>query len=66
MEDQALGFLLLMVILLGLGTILSMARETPKQEACSVHDWSYNKDNKLQCCKCNMVAGQTKTDNGEY
>lgn len=32
----------------------------PKKECSSKdepHKWSYNKDNRLQCIECNLVAG---------
>jgi len=28
-----------------------------KQSACKSHSWSYNHEDKLQCTKCNFVAG---------
>lgn len=36
-------------------------------EKCKKHDWSYNKDNKLECCECGSVASNiTFKDSEEY
>lgn len=43
-----------------------LPKEEAKKTLCPLHDWSYNKDDKLQCTKCNQLAGLIKTDNGEY
>jgi len=35
-------------------------------EPCPPHLWGRDKDNRLQCSKCNNFAGTIKTNNGEY
>lgn len=61
------GFILLAIILLGMIALLELSSASAKKpEKCGVHDWSYNKDNKLQCTRCNMLAGSIKTDSGDY
>ena len=36
-------------------------------EKCKKHSWSYNKDNKLECCECGSVANNiTFKDSEEY
>lgn len=43
-----------------------LPKENVNKEVCPLHDWRYNKDDKLQCTKCSQLAGLIKTDNGEY
>ncbi len=31
-----------------------------------LHDWTYRNDNKMQCCKCGMMAGDAVSSNGNY
>jgi len=31
-----------------------------------LHDWVYRNDNKMQCAKCGMLAGDVNTDGGRY
>jgi hypothetical protein len=30
------------------------------------HKWSYNKDDRLQCTQCNMIAGSYSSEGGDY
>ena len=31
-----------------------------------LHDWVYRNDNKMQCAKCGMLAGDVNTEGGRY
>lgn len=33
---------------------------------CPPHNWQYRSDNKMQCLKCDFIAGTFRTSNGEY
>lgn len=37
-----------------------------KEKACPPHDWSYNHEDRLQCTRCNLKAGDISTNGGEY
>ena len=60
-------------VLLGLFVLIAVLpkveQEKPKvltKLNCPLHTWTYNKDDRLQCTECSLIAGQIKTENGEY
>ena len=67
MEFIAILFVALLVLLL----IPVKTGEIPdwrkrKQDGCVPHKWTYNHEDKLQCCECGLVAGEIKSNKNDY
>lgn len=46
--------------------ITTKGKQPCPPEKGGIHSWSYNKDGKLECIKCNFIAGTYTTNNGDY
>jgi len=66
---ELLLILIIVLFLFLINKVLNISISSKPSETkpdCPPHKWSYNYEDRMQCIKCNFIAGTFKTDRGDY